>query len=318
MILDKTVNITSVGSNIKRLNSLGYNVKYGDHIEIPVEHLSLNSHMRINCKCDICGKEKIMTYQSYINKTKYDNKYYCSKCSNVKRTKVINEKYGVNNVFQLQETKEKMKKSFMEKYGVDHPNKSKDVMDKMKNTNVERYGCENVFQNESIKDRIKKTNINNLGVEYPSQNKDVKNKSCQTNLKKLGVMYPQQNNVVFHKSKKSSFKINELFNLSYQGSYELDFLNFCKEKNIIKQISKGESIKYTQNDKTCYYHPDFYIEKLKLIIEIKSKYWYSVHLEKNLIKERFVKNMGFDYIVIMDKDYSEFMNHIDKLNFIIE
>ena len=55
--------------------------------------------------------------------------------------------------------------------------------------------------------------------------------------------------------------------------------------------------------------------RLNLLIEIKSKYWWDIHLEKNLIKEKNVKDCGYNYIVIMDKDYLEFQNIIDKLNF---
>lgn len=303
MIIDKTVKINVSGGNINHLRSMGYNFKCGDVVEIPVDHLSLNSHVRVNCRCDTCGKEKSLTYQCHCNFIKFDGKYYCSNCMKEKRKRVLIEKYGVENVFQLKDSIEKADKTRLEKYG----NSKYRNDEKIKETNLEKYGYENVFQNENIKDKIKETNLERYGFEYAMQCKNVKEKSCQTNIKNFGVPYVQQNNKIFHKSKKTSFKINESFNLSYQGSYELDFLNYCNENGIIKYISKPKkTIKYFYKNKKCYYHPDFYIEKLNLYIEIKSDYWWKIHLERNLIKEKAVVEQKYNYIVIMNKDYSKF------------
>ena len=74
MILDKIVHITVNSKIFKRLISFGYNVKCGDEIDIPVEHLPVNSHYKINCNCDTCGNIRKTTYQSYNDKIKYDGK----------------------------------------------------------------------------------------------------------------------------------------------------------------------------------------------------------------------------------------------------
>ena len=289
MIIDKFVKTCYAGSNVEHLKNLGYKLNGGDLIEIPIEHIGINSHVEVNCKCDICGCEKKMTYQTYRNKIKFDGKYYCYKCSNIKRTKVINEKYGVDNVFQLQETKDKMKISFMRRFGVEHPNKCKIVMDKMKQTNIERYGCENVFQNEEIKGKIISANIEKYGAAYSTQRIDTFSKILLSG-KKIK-MY------------------NE--NLYYQGSYEKDFLDYCNDLKILNLITKPKkTIQFQYNDKKYYYHPDFFMKKLNLIIEIKSDYWWNKLLEINLAKEMSVKEHGYNYIVIMNKDYSSFKNII--------
>jgi hypothetical protein len=49
-----------------------------------------------------------------------------------------------------------------------------------------------------------------------------------------------------------------------------------------------------------------------IIIEIKSDYYYNLHLEKNLCKEKSTLEKGFDFIFIIDKDYTEFINKIKK------
>jgi very-short-patch-repair endonuclease len=58
------------------------------------------------------------------------------------------------------------------------------------------------------------------------------------------------------------------------------------------------------------YFPDFYIEKLNLIIEIKSEYYYYLNLEKNIAKEKACLEQGYKYILIIDKNYKEFENTI--------
>jgi len=309
MIIDKIIKINVSPGNISHLKSIGYNVKNGDIIEIPINHLTQNSHVKIKCKCDTCQKEKIMTYQCYRKITLFDDKYYCKYCVNEKRNKVLKIKYNVDNVFQLEQIKNLSKKTKIEKYGNEYYRND----NKIKETNLEKYGCENVFQNEDIKEKIKNNNVIKYGVEYPIQLENVKEKCRKTNLKKFGVEYAQQNNEIFHKSKTFLFKISEIYDIKYQGSYELNFLNFCENNNILYMISKGKSIKYIQYNKIHYYHPDFFIDKLNLIIEIKSKYWWDKHIEKNLIKQNSVKEQGYDYIIIMDKDYSKFKLVLDKI-----
>lgn len=301
MILDKKVKVCITGQTRKHYYGLGYsNLKVNDIIEIPVEHLSRNSHHRINCQCDTCGNKRSTTYQDYLLKIKYDSKYYCRECMKEKRKTVLKEKYGVENVFQLKSVKQQSGKTKNNKYG----NKNYRNDEQRGKTILEKYGCINVFQNEEIKEKSRQTNFEKLGVFYPMQNDKVKEKSCQTNINNLGVPYTHQNKKIFEKSFKIEYDDN---GLSYQGTYEKDFLEHCKELGLIHLISKPESIKYLEkDDKRCYYHPDFYIEKLNLVIEIKSKYWWKIHKENISLKEKSTKEQGYNYIMIMDKDYKEF------------
>lgn len=96
-------------------------------------------------------------------------------------------------------------------------------------------------------------------------------------------------------------------NIWYQGSYELDFLEKYYDK--YPDIQKGPSIKYEFNNKIKIYHPDFYIPSLNLIIEIKSSFWYKVHNLSIIEKEKATVANGFNYIIIINKDYSIFDNY---------
>ena len=60
------------------------------------------------------------------------------------------------------------------------------------------------------------------------------------------------------------------------------------------------------------YLPDFYISGLNLIIEIKSTYYFNLHKEKNIKKIESVKDNGYNFILILDKNYKEFKEFYEK------
>ena len=108
------------------------------------------------------------------------------------------------------------------------------------------------------------------------------------------------------KSKISRYGIQIYENISYQGSYELDFLKYCEQNNILNKISKPKSIKYEFNNKEKRYYPDFYIKDINLIIEIKSSYFFELHEEQNLKKKESCIKQGFSFLFIINKDYEKF------------
>jgi hypothetical protein len=140
-----------------------------------IENLPKNSHKMVDVKCDNCGKEKKVKYQSYnISTNSNTEKFYCSnkECINKKRKIALQKKYGVDNVFQLEEVKNKIKITNLDLYGVENPHQNEEIKNKAENTNLERYGVKNPFQSEEIKLKIRKSNFKNYGFDYPSQNED--------------------------------------------------------------------------------------------------------------------------------------------------
>ena len=74
------------------------------------------------------------------------------------KTKTTNlARYGVENVFQVEEIKTKSRNTCKAKYGVAFPSQSEEVKQKVKNTIIERFGVQNVLQSEEIKTKIRKT-----------------------------------------------------------------------------------------------------------------------------------------------------------------
>ena len=50
---------------------------------------------------------------------------------------------------------------------------------------------------------------------------------------------------------------------------------------------------------------DFYLPDYNLIIEIKSSYTYNYDIERNITKKKYSIENGYNFIFIINKDYSE-------------
>lgn len=120
MIISKTIMINKpTGKYFKYYKNLGYDVSK-EKIEIGINHLSLGSKYKIEVKCNYCGVVKKIDYNSYNKSTNKGNlPYCCKKCGSIKHKEIFLENNGVENPFQLDSVKEKIKETCLEKYGVD-------------------------------------------------------------------------------------------------------------------------------------------------------------------------------------------------------
>lgn len=82
-----------------------------------------------------------------------------------------------------------------------------------------------------------------------------------------------------------------------------------QQKNIIYNFFI--SIDYLFENKKKKYHPDYYLPVYNLIVEIKSTYTYEREKEKNEAKKEAAINNGFNFIFIIDKNYSDFINILE-------
>lgn len=109
--------------------------------------------------------------------------------------------------------------------------------------------------------------------------------------------------------KKKRFEDTDLI---YQSTYELDFLNLCKDNGILNRISNCHC--FTSNDYPYnYYEPDFCLDN-KVIIEIKS--WYVEMLQERKypgildLKKKLVESEGYSFLYICEKNYKNFLEII--------
>ena len=255
MILDEFIDIKISGSKqVVIYSKLGFDCKIGNIIHCPIDKLSLGSHLYIRMKCDFCGKEIKKQYNTYNNQTKMGKlPISCSDCLNEKRKYSIKEKYNVDNISQLSETKEKVKKTNNEKYGTDFFMQTDKFKETVKRTNNEKYGKDWITQTDEFKEKSKITNLERYGTEYSIQSDIVKNKVKQTcnlkyneeyymrtdefkekskitNLEKYGTKYSIQSDIVKNKVKESNIKN---FGVEYPSQS-----NIIKEKTKITNLEK--------------------------------------------------------------------------------
>ena len=102
----------------------------------------------------------------------------------------------------------------------------------------------------------------------------------------------------------------------YLQGYEPQFLDYVFSNSLLGEdeiTSNVKSIKYVENDKPRFYFPDFYIPKFNLIAEIKSSWILkrqTAHTQ--YLKQQATIKAGFDYILILDNDFSVFTSKYFK------
>ena len=183
--------------------------------------------------------------------------------------KAVKEKYGVDNVFQLNNVKEKIKEIKIERYGdpywIDR-NKVKETLyrhyggasyfsndelrkksiEKKHHTVKEKYGVDNVFQADFVKEKIKRTLLKNWGVDNASKIDELKE------IRKSHEYITKKKNNSFNKSKQE----DQTFYLLKEKYYD-----------VIRQY-KSDVYPYC-----C----DFYIPNLDLYIECNYHWTHGGH-----------------------------------------
>lgn len=306
MILSQTASIRLTNLLVNRYKNLGYvDAKSGNILTVKIADLSSNSRVNILCECDNCNSKFITEYR-LLSKA---NEILCKSCKLSLSAKKRIQKFGSN--FSNSEIQRKIATKYQ-----NDPIKLKQISESRKSTKLKKYN-DSAWNNQEK--RLK--TIKNKGVIDWNNSKKRKEttklihgnetwnnqeKKQQTCLLKYGVRHTQQVNEIFNKT----CKFKKYFEILYQGSFELHFLQTFYDK--IK-IVRGPSFKYTDSaGKNRIYYADFLIPSLNLIIEIKSKYTFDKDKNRNLKKDSTVKE-GYNFLCLIDKQYNELLDLI-KLN----
>lgn len=132
------------------------------------------------------------------------DRYGCKYFNKDITKQIVIDRYGVENVSQLDEVKIKKKNTTRKNYGVDNPFQSEVIKEKIKSTNLEKYGAESVMQTEYGKNLIRKTMLEKYGVDNYSKTEEFKQHN--------------KNRLKSHYSRPIIFQIKE-----YQMKYNLRF-----------------------------------------------------------------------------------------------
>jgi len=110
----------------------------------------------------------------------------------------VTRKYGVDNISQTQEWRDKVKETNLERRGVEWNTQDKNF--------IERSNFVRSENKESVLNKRIETNLKKYGVEHATQNDIVKNKVASTCIERYGVSHPMQNQKILEKAKATSIK----------------------------------------------------------------------------------------------------------------
>lgn len=234
-------------------------------------------------KCKICNK----------NVNFYNNVYsiYCSnKCQNsdadlikkssAKRLDTMQSKYGVNYTFDMQSTKDKIKKTLRDKYDTDHISKVESVK---KNLSISK-------KRKVIEKYVNDKSINLIKID-DNRVMTIKCDECNEEYEINYVTYLLR----VRNKVKICTKCNILNN--YKSS--------IVEKNILDFVS-SYSDNIIPNYKISNYEIDIYLPNLGIGIEFNGLYWHSeIHKEKNyhLFKTNLAKSKNISLFHIWEDDW---------------
>ena len=219
----------------------------------------------------------------------------------------IKKKYGVDNVFQSEEIKDRIKLSNVRKYGVKNVQQNSVIKNQTKATNVRKYGraCFNPA-------KTKATMQERYGVDNALQSPDIREKIRLTCQEKYGVDHVMQDPKIFERCQKAqqraAYKYKDYVSPSgklykVQG-YEGPVINYLLQAGIAEDDLTNTRfevpiIQYFFNKKERIYFPDIYIKSKRMLVEVKSTYTYSREVNKNLAKQNAAKDLGYHHIIIV-------------------
>lgn len=130
----------------------------------------LGSHYSYEYICE-CGERATITIGDFKQGKR------CMKCKAVKYKKTCQERYGVDNVFQIETIKEVSKATTVTNHGVEYCMQNKEIKQRSEETCLQKYGYKHRFVEPEVFERIRATHMENHGVEYPFQSPEIHNKA---------------------------------------------------------------------------------------------------------------------------------------------
>lgn len=205
--------------------------------------------------CELCGKEfnAVRETVKFCSDTHYRDCVVCGtkfkisnnhkpavtcskKCAmgvadievRTKKTRETNlERYGVENVSQLDAVKKKKVETLLVNYGVTNPSLSDEIKKKRVDTFVDRFGYDNPYKNPDVKRKVAETNLKKYGVENVFMSNDFQKKASETIFQKYGVsnifQLPEVKEKAIKSNKKTISKTNVRWHDKLLKQFDIDF-----------------------------------------------------------------------------------------------
>lgn len=120
--------------------------------------------------------------------------------------KTCMERYGVENISQLNSIKQKKEETCMKNYGVSNPSFSKKILIKIGDTLEQNYGVRHALQDKNTLEKAQNTMEKKYGVKNALKNDELLEKSKQTCFKNNGSHFPMQSDIIKQNTKETRIK----------------------------------------------------------------------------------------------------------------
>lgn len=186
MLIDQRIEVRINAANHAHYSKYFDGLRVGQALVVEPSTLPPGSKARVTCECDTCHTQRSLSYCDYVRYGFVFPAYQCRKC---RLKESLNDKYGVDNVFQIESVKTKARETNLAKYGVENASGTEEVKGKRAATNVSRFGVEWAQQSQDIRMKTIQTNVDRYGVENVSSLDWVKGNRAKTNLSRTGFEY---------------------------------------------------------------------------------------------------------------------------------
>ena len=201
MILNQYIEKHWNPRNKKDFIEKGYSfTKMYDVVLINIKDLSDKDKVKVKCNCDSCGKEFQVAYHIALKDCR------CQEC---KKKETYLKHYGATHNMKSKKGKEEYQKSVQEKYHVNNVFELESIKQKIKNACLEKYDVEHPLQNENILKKEQQTNLKKYHVLAPTQNKEILQKSINTLMKNYHVDSPLKNKEILKKQRQNMNNISK-------------------------------------------------------------------------------------------------------------
>lgn len=161
--------------------------------------------------------------------------------------------------------------------------------EKQRKTNLSKYGVESALLHPKVRRKMRKTMVARYGTEHALQNQ----KLFAKNLHTAYALKPYQ------------LGDREVMVQGYESA-ALDYLTAkgIKPTSIICSAEGGvPSVPYVFDGKRSIYHPDIFLPKQNMVVEVKSDYTLKADRERNLAKRQACLDSGYKFkFLVFDRE----------------
>ena len=235
--------------NTERFVELAHAV-HGDLFDYSDTHV-VNRKTKVKIKCKIHGAFE-MTPDNHLRGQGCPH----NECRSKKRVVTNQTRYGVDNVMQSQEIRDRYTNAFEQKHGVRNPMQVPEIRAR---------------QNETMK----ATMMESYGVEYPGQSAEIRARAENTMIRTFGV-----SNVMKLKEYQDKMMAKKVVNGTLKGSGPEDrfypiLCDIFGDDDVIRQYHSSKPP--LRNSDVYPYHADFFIVSRSLWIEINAHQTHGTH-----------------------------------------